>query len=406
MLSVTKLLCDSQNFGDTLRYNETARRQSSGAAEGLGPVVAWNMTRACNLRCRHCYAAAGSRAAANELTTGEAKKLLADLAALRVPALLLSGGEPLLRPDFFELAAYAASLGLRLTISTNGTLITRELARKIKDHGVSYVGISLDGVGENNDAFRGCSGAFDAALQGIRNCLAAGQKVGLRFTINRHNLTELDAIFALVDREGIDRVCFYHLAYAGRGSAMIDQDVTNRERRRAMDLIIERTLDFCRRGKNVEVLTVNNHADGAYLYLRLAREDRKRAESAYRLLRCNGGNRSGVAIGAVDWEGNVHPDQFTFNHTFGNIRERKFSEIWQDVSHPVLAGLRNRPRLLKGRCARCRFLEICNGNSRGRAEAVYGDYWAPDPACYLHDEEIRPEASERRQTNGGQQDGG
>lgn len=388
MLSVTKLLCGSQNFGDLLRYNENAHPRRSGAAAGYGPVVAWNMTRACNLRCRHCYAAAGGRPADNELTTREAKELIADLAAFRVPALLLSGGEPLLRPDFFALAEYAGSLGLRLTLSTNGTLITRELARKIKETGVSYVGISLDGTGENNDTFRGRPGAFAAALEGIRHCVAAGQKVGLRFTLNRHNLAELGPIFDLVDQEGIERVCFYHLAYAGRGSAMGDQDITNRERRRVMDLIIEKTLDFCRQGKNVEVLTVNNHADAVYLYLYLAKNDRERAAEVYRMLRHNGGNRSGIAIAAIDWEGNVHPDQFTFQHTFGKIKERKFSEIWQDISHPLLAGLRNRRGLLKGRCGSCRFLEICNGNSRGRAEAVYGDYWAPDPACYLNDDEV------------------
>lgn len=390
MLSVTKILCDSQNFGDNLRYNETARFQSCGAAAGCGPVVAWNMTRTCNLRCLHCYAAAGNRPAANELTTQEAKELLADLAAFRVPALLFSGGEPLLRPDFFALAAYAVSLDLHLTLSTNGTLITRELARRIKDTGVSYVGVSLDGIGDNNDTFRGRRGAFEAALQGIRNCLAVGQKVGLRFTINRYNFDDLESVFDLAAREGIPRVCVYHLAYAGRGNAITDRDITNEERRRVMDLIIAKTLDFCRQGKNVEVLTVNNHADAGYLYLRLTRDDPGRAAAAYRLLRANGGNRSGVAIAAIDWEGNVHPDQFTFQHTFGNIRERKFSEIWRDTSHPLLAGLRNRRGLLKGRCTSCRFLEICNGNSRGRAEAVHGDYWAPDPACYLSDEELGP----------------
>ncbi len=388
MISVTKLICGSQNFGDALRYDETSSRQNSGAAAGCGPVVAWNITRACNLRCQHCYAAAGNHPAPDELGTGEAKRLIEDLAAFNVPALLFSGGEPLLRPDFFELAAYARRAGLRLTLSTNGTLITRELARRIKEVGVSYVGISLDGVGKSNDRFRGREGAFAAALQGIRNCLAVGQKVGLRFTINRHNLAELKPLFALVAEEGVARVCFYHLAYAGRGSAMIDEDITNQERRRVMDLIIEKTLDICRRGKNVEVLTVNNHADGPYLYLHLRRLDPERAAGAYRLLRYNGGNRSGIAIAAIDWAGNVHPDQFTFHHAVGNVREHRFGEIWGDAAHPLLAGLRNRRELLKGRCRLCRFLEICNGNSRTRAEAVYGDYWAQDPACYLTDEEI------------------
>jgi putative heme d1 biosynthesis radical SAM protein NirJ1 len=390
MLSISKILCDtgSQNYGDFLRYNETSRGQESGVAQGYGPVVAWNITRACNLRCQHCYAAAGAQPGDNELTTAEAKKLIAELADYRVPALLLSGGEPLCRPDFFELAGYATQRGLRLTLSTNGTLITRELAQKIKELGISYVGISLDGVGVNNDNFRGRKGAYGAALEGIRNCLAQGQKVGLRFTVNRYNLHELGPIFDVADREGIERVCIYHLAYAGRAGEIKDADLTRQERRQVLDYIISRTRDLHSRGKNIEVLTVNNHADGAYLYLTLSRLDPERAQRAYQLLKYNGGNRSGIAIGAIDWEGNVHPDQFTLQHTLGNIRERRFSEIWEDKANPLLADLRNRKPLLKGRCGACRWLEICNGNSRGRAEAVYDDYWEQDPACYLTDQEI------------------
>jgi radical SAM protein with 4Fe4S-binding SPASM domain len=388
MLNVTRILCGTENSGDALRYSKAPHRSRSGAAEGLGPVVAWNMTRACNLACLHCYASAASRPAAGELTTAEAKELLADLAAFKVPALLLSGGEPLLRPDFFELAEFAASLGLRVTLSTNGTLITPEVARRIREAGIVYVGVSLDGDEKTHDTFRGRPGAYRAALEGIRNCLAADQKVGLRFTLCRQNLPEVEAVFKLAAREGIGRICFYHLAYAGRGTGLAARDITNGERRRVVGLIAGLTAGLCRREKPAEVLTVNNHADAAYLFLRLAESDRERAKEAYRLLRRNGGNRSGAAIGAVDWNGNVHPDQFTWNKTVGNVREQPFSEIWKNNFHPLLGALRNRRGLLKGRCASCRFLDICNGNSRARAEAVYGDYWAPDPACYLTDEEI------------------
>ena len=282
----------------------------------------------------------------------------------------------------------SGKLGLRLTLSTNGTLITPDAAKKIKDAGVSYVGVSLDGTREINDSFRGCRGAFDSALQGIRNCLSVGQKVGLRFTINRYNLSEIESVFQLIETENISRVCFYHLAYAGRGTEMSDQDITYGEKRSALDLIMDRVLDYHRRGLQKEVLTVNNHADGVYVYLKLLRSNQPRAQEVYRLLRFNGGNRSGVALGAVDWEGNVHPDQFTLQHTFGNIRRRPFSEIWQGVSHPVMAGLRSRRSLLKGRCGTCRWFDLCNGNSRTRAEAACGDFWASDPACYLNDQEI------------------
>jgi radical SAM protein with 4Fe4S-binding SPASM domain len=315
-------------------------------------------------------------------------KFIDDLAAFNVPVLLLSGGEPLLRPDFFDLAARAKEQGLRVTVSTNGTLITPSMARDLKKAGVSYVGVSLDGIGANNDRFRGCRGAFDEALRGIRNCLAAGQKVGLRFTLTRHNVGELADIFRLVEEENIPRICFYHLVYSGRGSAMIQEDISHEETRQALDLIINRTADFHRRGLTKEILTVDNHADGIYLYLKLKSQDPRQAAEVLELLRLNGGNRTGIAIGEVDWEGWVHPDQFTRNHTFGNVRERPFGDIWTDLSHPILKGLKNRRGLLGGRCATCRWLDACNGNFRARAEAVYDDFWAQDPACYLTNDEI------------------
>lgn len=388
MISISKLLCETENFGDTLRYNPSSRNQVHGAAAGYGPVVVWNMTRTCNLRCIHCYANADNQKHPGELTTAEAKKFINDLAAFHVPVLLFSGGEPFMREDFFELAAYAASRGIRPTVSTNGTLIIPGAARRLKEIGVGYVGISLDGIGENNDRFRGRTGAFQAALQGIRNCLAVGQRVGLRFTINRHNFDQLPAIFDLIERENIPRVCFYHLVYSGRGRDMVKEDITHEESRAALDLIMKRTLDFHRRGLSKEILTVDNHADGVYVYLKLRQKDPARAERVYQMLKSNGGNRTGMAIAAVDWEGNVHPDQFTPHHTFGNVREKSFKEIWTDLSQPILVGLKNRRPILRGRCARCRWLEICNGNFRSRAEAVYNDFWAPDPACYLTDEEI------------------
>lgn len=388
MISVTKLLCDTSFFGDSLRYSHDSRGAVHGATTEMGPVVVWNCTRTCNLNCIHCYAGAEAKKYEGELTTEEAKKFIDDLADFKVPVLLFSGGEPLARPDLLELARYAKEKGIRPTLSTNGTLIDRVMAQEIKEIGVGYVGISLDGVGEKNDEFRGKKGAFEAALRGIENCLAVGQRVGLRFTINRHNYGELEGIFRLIEEVGIPRVCFYHLVYSGRGSKMVEEDITHEETRAALDLIMEKTLDFHRRGLEKEILTVDNHADGVYIYLKVKDRDPERAEEIMKLLKRNGGNRTGIAIGAVDWYGNVHPDQFTQNHTFGNVKERPFGEIWSDVSHPILGGLKNRKPLLKGRCAACRWLDVCNGNFRARAEAVTGDFWESDPACYLTDEEI------------------
>lgn len=388
MISVTKLLFDTEYFGDSLRYAKGSRGALHGTTVNSGPVVVWNSTRTCNLKCVHCYMDSDSQKYQGELTTQEAKEFIDDLAEFRVPVLLFSGGEPLIRPDFFELADYAISKGIRVTLSTNGTLITPEVARRIKEIGVGYVGISLDGLMEVNDKFRGKEGAFKAAMAGIQNCVKVGQRVGLRFTINRHNFEELDKIFDFIEEENIDRVCFYHLVYSGRGNKMMDQDVSPEESRAAMDTIIRRTLDYEARGLKKEILTVDNHCDGVYLYLKALAEDPEKAERIKGLISLNGGNRSGIAFAEVDPFGNVHPDQFSQHITFGNVRERKFGEIWTDVSHPILAGLKDRKPLLKGRCASCRYLEICNGNFRTRAQAATGDFWASDPACYLTDEEI------------------
>ena len=388
MISITKLLMDVPNFGDTLRYTPEAHEARNGVSEGRGPVVVWNCTKTCNLNCVHCYARSEAIKYQNELTHEEGLSLIDQLADFKVPVILFSGGEPLLRPDFFELTNYAASKGIRPTISTNGTRIDEDIAKRLKDMGVGYVGISLDGCEATHDKFRGKPGAFQMALRGIRNCVATGQKVGLRFTITRDNVQDLDSIFDLLERENIDRVCFYHLVYSGRGSAMVERDLNHEESRRAMDLIIRRTLDFKARGINKEILTVDNHADAVYLYLKMREKDPVLGERVLKLIQSNGGNRSGMAFGNIDSVGNVHPDQFTQYITLGNVRERPFGEIWTDLSNPIMAGLKDRKPLLKGRCPKCAYLNLCNGNFRTRAEAVTGDFWAEDPACYLTDEEI------------------
>ena len=389
MISVTKLLFGTEYFGDSLRYTKGANTARNGVHAGVGPVVVWNSTRTCNLTCRHCYMSSDAKLYKDELSTEEAKQFIDDLADFKVPVILFSGGEPLIRPDFFELAEYAEKKGIRPTLSTNGTLITREVAQKIKDIGVGYVGISLDGLRDVNDKFRGKEGAFDAAMQGIKNCVAVDQRVGLRFTINHHNIQELERIFDFIEAENINRVCFYHLVYSGRGNQMMDEDVTAEESRKAMDIIIRRTKDFEARGLKKEILTVDNHCDGIYMYLKAVSEgDTVVAKQIEKYIAMNGGNRSGIAFGEVDPMGYVHPDQFTQHHTFGNVRNRKFGDIWSDASNEIMAGLKDRKPLLKGRCSKCKYLANCNGNFRTRAEARTGDFWEADPSCYLTDQEI------------------
>ncbi len=385
MISISRLLCDGVSPGDNLRYRE---RPLNHTEESPRPVVVWNCTRQCNLSCIHCYASADNRKSPEEMDTRAGKAFIHDLAEFGVPVVLFSGGEPLMRRDFFELADYARQQGLRIALSTNGTLITKEVAGIIANVGFAEVGISLDGIGANNDRFRGRDGAYQAALNGIRNCIALGLRVSLRLTITRSNYLEIPEILQLVEDEKIDRVCFYHLAYSGRGSSLQNEDIDHSQTRSVVDLICERTQDMYRSGLHKEILTVDNHTDGVYLYLKTKKQDPQRADKILSLLKMNGGNNSGIRIGAVDDLGNVHPDQFWWHYKLGNVQERKFGEIWSDTSEPLLQGLRNRKKLLKGRCSRCQYLDICNGNLRVRAEAVFGDVWAEDPACYLTDEEI------------------
>jgi 12,18-didecarboxysiroheme deacetylase len=336
----------------------------------------------------HCYSHSQDREYGGELTTSEGRALLEDLASFGSPVILFSGGEPLMRPDLLELIGYARELGLRAVISTNGTLITKGLAKELKTFGLSYVGISLDGLRETHDRFRGIKGSFDRAMDGLRNCQEAGIKVGLRFTINKRNVADIPGIFRLLRDENIPRVCFYHLVYTGRGSKLISEDLSNEETRKTVDLIIELTEQLFNDGLHKEVLTVDNHTDGVYVYLKLLKENPERAQNVLELLKMNGGNSTGNGIGCVSWDGSVHPDQFWRHYSFGNVRERPFSEIWTDLSDPIMAKLKDKRPFVKGRCGQCRYLDLCAGNFRVRAEAVTGDLWAPDPACYLTDEEI------------------
>lgn len=386
MLNLTRLLTGISAEGDALRYSPHASRAKHGVSADRGPVVVWNATRACNLNCMHCYSNAAPDRDADELSHEEALAFIDDLAAFRVPVLLFSGGEPLLRKDLPALIEYAAARGIRPVVSTNGTLITEEVARQFKMAGTGYVGISLDGSEQGNDKFRGIPGAYRQAVAGIRNCLAAGQKVGLRFTLSRHTYGDLDRILRLIEEEKIPRACFYHLVYTGRGQALRSEDVTREEARDAVMRLIEAVRDFQRRGVSAEILTVDNHADSVFLYRYMKEQFPDKADAALTLLLNNGGNRSGIAFGCVDWHGNVYPDQFTRDHCLGNIRERLFSSIWSDPEEPLLASLRNRKPLLQGRCGECGWLELCNGNFRARATAA-GGFWSEDPSCYLTDEE-------------------
>lgn len=406
MLSITNLLCDHRAGNENLRYGHTHQetadaghrrhgreRRPTDPSRAPRPVVVWALTKACNLRCVHCYASASPGPAPGELTHEEGEALLEDLAGFGVPAVLFSGGEPLVRPDALELIAKARGLGLSCTLSTNGLMIDDAMADGLAACGLRYAGISLDGIPSRHDKLRGQKGAFEGSVAAIKRCRSRGIKVGVRFTVHALNVTDLDEIFDVCLEQGVERLCVYHLAYAGRGGKMQKVDLTSAETRAVVDRIFARSVAAHREGRDLEVLTVGNHADAAYLLMHLERAgDPARREVVESRLRGTGGNRSGCNIASIDPTGEVHYDQFSWHYPCGNVRATPFSRIWSEASDARLAILRDRASWLPQRCRECRFLSVCNGNLRTRAEVATGDWLGMDPGCYLSDEEIGSDA--------------
>jgi heme d1 biosynthesis radical SAM protein NirJ len=353
-----------------------------------GPVVIWNLVRRCNLACKHCYSISADIDFPGELSTREVFVVMDDLKSFGVPVLILSGGEPLLRPDIFEIAGRAKSLGFYVGLSSNGTLIDETNIEPIRAVGFDYVGVSLDGIAATHDKFRRKAGAFDASLRGIRLCRELGIKVGVRYTMTRDNAHDLPALLRLIEDESIDRFYFSHLNYAGRGNNNRKDDAQHQMTRWAMDLLFDTCWDYVSRGLVKEFTTGNNDADGVYLLFWVRRRFPHLEAHLRAKLAQWGGNSSGVNVANIDNLGNVHPDTMWWHHSLGNVRERPFSCIWPDTSDPLMAGLKASPRKVGGRCGECRYFDICGGNTRVRAYQLTGDAWAEDPACYLDDDEI------------------
>jgi len=371
--------------------NQPACLAKAAAADPVrpsGPVVIWNLIRRCNLTCKHCYSTSADKAFAGELSTGEALTLMEDLRSFGVPVLILSGGEPLMRPDIFELARRGKEMGFYVALSTNGTLIDEAILPKIEAVGFDYLGISLDGLADTHDRFRRRIGAFKESVRGLRLCRDAGIRVGMRFTLTRDNAADLPGLLDLMLRERIDKFYLSHLNYAGRGNKHRGNDAHFQMTREAMDLLLDTCWGRIQDGTSAEFVTGNNDADGIYLLQWAQRHFPEQAETMRQVLRNWGGNASGINIANIDNVGVVHPDSFWWNHSLGNVRERPFSEIWKDISDPLMAGLKQSPRPLKGRCGLCTHRAICNGNTRTRAFQLTGDFWSEDPGCYLTNVEI------------------
>ncbi len=356
--------------------------------EPPGPVVIWNLVRRCNLTCKHCYSTSADKDFDGELSTAEIFSVMDDLRQFRVPVLILSGGEPLLRPDIFEISARAKEMGFYTALSTNGTLIKEANIDAIAAVGYDYLGISLDGIGATHDRFRRRDGAFEAALHGVRLCKSRDIKVGLRFTLTQDNADELPLLLQLLDDEGVDKFYLSHLNYAGRGNKNRRNDAHHRMTRAAMDLLFETCWRSIEVGRPREFVTGNNDADAVYLLHWVAQRFPQQVDALRPRLEQWGGNATGVNVANIDNVGNVHPDTMWWHYSLGNVRERPFSAIWSDTADPLMAGLKRRPRPVTGRCARCAYLAVCNGNTRTRAHQLTSDWWAEDPGCYLSDEEI------------------
>jgi heme d1 biosynthesis radical SAM protein NirJ len=351
-------------------------------------VVIWNLIRRCNLTCKHCYTTSADINFPGELSTSEVFTVMDDLKSFHVPVLILSGGEPLLRKDIFGIALRAKQMGFYVGLSSNGTLITEDNIDAIDAIGFDYVGISIDGMRETHDAFRRSEGSFDASLRGVRLCRERGIKVGLRFTLTQDNVDDFPGMLKLMEDEDVDKFYLSHLNYGGRGNRNRKDDAVHAMTRQVMDALFEKCLERLRSGRPAEFVTGNNDADGVYLLNWVRRRFPEHVDTIHARLRQWGGNASGVNIANIDNLGNVHPDTFWWHYTLGNLRERPFSDIWSDLSDPLMAGLKQSPRPVEGRCAACGYLDICNGNTRVRAHQTTGNAWAEDPGCYLTDEEI------------------
>lgn len=368
--------------------NNKDNRPRSRARLATGPVVVWNLIRRCNLTCRHCYSASADRDFQGELVTEEVFRVLRELKDYAVPAVILSGGEPLLRPDIFQIAAYAKELGFYLGLSSNGTLMDAAMVKNIAQTGFDYVGVSVDGLAANHDHIRGRVGAFQESITGIRNCRLQGVKAGIRFTPTQENIADLDQIFLLMEKKSIDRFYLSHWNYAGRGKINREENAHHQATRLLMESLFERSWRNLTDSSPQEIVTGNNDADGPFFLLWLQKNHPEYAEAAEALLLKWGGNASGVGIANIDNRGHVHPDIFWWHYSVGDLKKNSFAEIWGADSDPLMQGLRKKPRPVSGRCGSCKYLAICGGNTRVRAFQLTGDFWTEDPGCYLTDIEI------------------
>ncbi len=334
-------------------------------------LVAWELTNACNLACIHCRASAIKEPSQDELSTAEAKHFVDELAEYK-PIIILTGGEPLLRADVYEIARYATGRGLRVVLATNGTLLTHEIARRLKEAGIQRVSISIDGATPHtHDTFRGEQGAFEAALRGIEILKHEGISFQINTTITKRNLDEIPRIYDLALELKASALHIFLLVPTGRGEEIVEDEIPPQDYERVLNWFYDKSKD-----KKLQL-----KATCAPHYFRIMRQ-RAKIEGISITKETHGfeamtkGCLGGSAFCFVSSKGDVYPCGY-LPALAGNIRQKPFAMIWEK-SH-VFNDLRD-PNRLKGKCGKCEYRTVCGG-CRARAYAATGDYLDEEPYC-------------------------
>ncbi len=351
-----------------------------------GSIMIWNFTNRCNLLCHHCY----SKADANEkdtLTLEEIQETIPKLKKAGVNFVIFSGGEPLIRKDIFDIAQCMKDNKIMTYLSTNGMYINEKNVDRIIET-FNYIGISIDGIEEVHDYFRGQEGSYQKSIDAIKLIQKHGGNAGIRFTITKETEKCFYDMFKLVEELNVNKFYISHLVYSGRGLDNLKIDISKEQRREYVDFIIDKAFEYYHSGKNIDLVTGNMEMDAIMLLNKFRKDYPEFSDSLKQKLQSWGGNSAGNRLGNMDWAGNVKPDPF-FPQVIGNYLENDFDKVWCDENNELLGNLRQFPRNISGKCANCDYINICNGGSRSRAYAISGDLWAEDPSCYLTDNEIK-----------------
>ncbi len=350
-----------------------------------GNIIIWNFTNRCNLACKHCYSYADPNSK-DTLSTEFILNSIDDLVKANVKFVIFSGGEPLIRKDIFKIADSMRKKGIVTYLSTNGLYISEKNVDRIIDT-FNYIGISIDGIKEIHDNFRGLDGVFDKSIEAIKLIQKHGGNAGIRFTMTKETQDSFYDIFKLAEDIGVDKLYLSHLVYSGRGLDNLKIDITKEKRREFVNFIIDRTFEYYETKRDIDIVTGNMEMDAIMLLEKFSQKYPEKRDELLKRLKNWGGNSAGVRLGNIDWEGRVKPDPF-FPFFIGDMKERSFDKIWLDEDSEILKKLRKKPREISGICADCKVLDICNGGSRSRAYAISdGDLWNEDPSCYLSKEE-------------------